>query len=122
MAIAHVALWATDLDRVCAFYEALGATRGPRYDNPAKGFSSHFLSWPGSGVRLEVMHRAGLERPAAGAAGWAHVALALGSEDAVDRAATALADRLVDGPRRTGDGYYECVVLDPEGNRVELTV
>ena len=23
-------------------------------------------------------------------------------------------------PRRTGDGYYECVVLDPEGNRVEI--
>jgi lactoylglutathione lyase len=28
----------------------------------------------------------------------------------------------VDGPRRTGDGYYESVVLDPEGNRLELTV
>ena len=25
------------------------------------------------------------------------------------------------GPRRTGDGYYECVVRDPEGNRVEIT-
>jgi len=28
---------------------------------------------------------------------------------------------LADGPRRTGDGYYECVVRDPEGNRVEVT-
>jgi len=28
---------------------------------------------------------------------------------------------VLDGPRRTGDGYYECVVLDPEGNRVEVT-
>lgn len=28
---------------------------------------------------------------------------------------------LVDGPRRTGDGYYESVVLDPDGNRIELT-
>jgi lactoylglutathione lyase len=27
----------------------------------------------------------------------------------------------LDGPRRTGDGYYECVVRDPEGNRVEVT-
>lgn len=122
MGIAHVALWAQDLEAVCAFYEALGATCGPRYDNPAKGFSSHFLSWPGSAVRLEVMHRAGLVCGPEGAAGWAHVALSLGSEEAVDQAAERLRDRLVDGPRRTGDGYYECVVLDPEGNRVELTV
>jgi lactoylglutathione lyase len=28
---------------------------------------------------------------------------------------------VADGPRWTGDGYYESVVLDPEGNRVELT-
>ena len=33
-----------------------------------------------------------------------------------------MADGLVpdSGPRRTGDGYYECVVRDPEGNRVEI--
>lgn len=27
-----------------------------------------------------------------------------------------------DGPRCTGDGYYESVVPDPEGNRVALAV
>jgi len=122
MGIAHVALWARDLEAVCAFYEELGASRGPRYENPRTGFRSHFLSWPGSPVRLEVMHRQGLEPDRDGAAGWAHVALGLGSEAAVDEAAARLRDRLVDGPRWTGDGYYECVVLDPEGNRVELTV
>jgi lactoylglutathione lyase len=26
---------------------------------------------------------------------------------------------VLDGPRRTGDGYYESVVLDPEVNRIE---
>lgn len=25
------------------------------------------------------------------------------------------------GPRVTGDGYYESCVLDPEGNRIEIT-
>jgi lactoylglutathione lyase len=24
-------------------------------------------------------------------------------------------------PRETGDGYYESVVLDPDGNRIEIT-
>jgi lactoylglutathione lyase len=28
---------------------------------------------------------------------------------------------ILDGPRSTGDGYYESVVLDPDGNRVEIT-
>jgi lactoylglutathione lyase len=121
MAIAHVALWAQDLEDVCAFYEGLGATRGPLYENPAKGFRSHFLSWPGSDVRLEVMHRDGLGAAGPERLGWAHVALGVGSEAEVDRLAELLRDRVVDGPRRTGDGYYECVVLDPEGNRVELT-
>jgi lactoylglutathione lyase len=121
MALVHVALWARDLEAVCAFYESLGGTRGPRYDNPATGFSSFFLSWPGSAVRLEVMHREGLAPAQDGTTGWAHVALGVGSEAEVDRLARVLADRLLDGPRRTGDGYYECVVADPEGNRVELT-
>jgi Glyoxalase/Bleomycin resistance protein/Dioxygenase superfamily len=56
--------------------------------------------------------------------GYAHLAMSVGSESAVD----ALTMRLVndgyqrlDGPRRTGDGYYESVVLDPEGNRIEIT-
>ncbi|MGH7949912.1 MAG: VOC family protein [Candidatus Binataceae bacterium] len=37
---------------------------------------------------------------------------------------TKVPERLdpADGPRVTGDGYYESVVPDPDGNRVELTV
>ncbi len=29
--------------------------------------------------------------------------------------------RVVSGPRRTGDGYYEAVIEDPDGNLVEVT-
>ena len=123
MRVEHVALWAVDLEGVCAFYvEHLGAAAGELYVNEAKGFRSRFLSW-GEGARLEVMSGAARTGRHEGT-GWAHVALSLGSEAAVDEAAARLARvgvDVVDGPRRTGDGYYECVVLDPEGNRVELT-
>ncbi len=119
--IEHVALWARDLELVCAFYAGLGASIGPLYRNERTGFSSRFLTWPGCGARLEVMTRADVSEFGPVALGWAHVALTLGSEQAVDEAARTLSAQVVDGPRRTGDGYYECIVLDPEGNRVELT-
>lgn len=122
----HVALWVRDVDAVCAFYAThLGATVGELYVNAAKGFRSRFLSWAGTAVRVEVMHRDGLDSSSsAERSGWAHIALGLGSEPAVDDAAERLHAAgvpVVDGPRRTGDGYYECVILDPEGNRIELT-
>jgi len=58
------------------------------------------------------------------AAGYAHLALSLGSERAVDALTARLRDAgvpVVSAPRRTGDGYYESVVADPDGNLVELT-
>jgi lactoylglutathione lyase len=59
------------------------------------------------------------------AIGLAHVAISVGSEERVDELTAELArdgHSVLDGPRRTGDGYYESVVLDPDGNRIELTV
>ncbi len=129
MRIEHVALWTKDIERLRSFYETyFQASAGPRYVNERKQFTSYFLSFA-SGARLELMSRPHLA--AAGGdthtppTGYAHLALSVGSPEAVD----ALAERfrreghpVVDGPRRTGDGYYECVVLDPDGNRVEITV
>lgn len=57
-------------------------------------------------------------------AGYIHLAFQLESEQAVDK----LTERLVgdgyeklDGPRRTGDGYYESCILDPGNNRIEIS-
>jgi lactoylglutathione lyase len=120
----HVGIWVRDLEGVAAFYATyFGARVGELYRNPRKGFESRFLEFDG-GARLEVMRRVDVtQRAESEQLGLAHVALAIGDEAAVD----ALAARLraagqppIDGPRRTGDGYYECVVRDPEGNRVEL--
>ena len=120
----HVGVWVRDIDRVAAFYERhFGATIGGRYENPRKGFASRFLRFDG-GARLELMTRADITGSAAGETlGLAHVAIALSGEAAVDALAAELRAAgvpILDGPRRTGDGYYECVVRDPEGNRVEI--
>jgi lactoylglutathione lyase len=122
--IEHVGLWVRDLDAMAAFYSRwFGARVGPRYENPRKGFASHFLAFD-SGARLEIMTRTDVTaRNEVEQLGLAHVAISIGDEAAVDsiaerfRAAGVPVDS---GPRRTGDGYYECVVRDPEGNRVEI--
>lgn len=127
--IEHVAVWARDVDALCAFYErTFGAQVGAPYENIAKGFRSRFLQF-GSGARIEVMSTSTLRpielAPGAQRMGLTHLAISLGSESAVNELTERLRVQglaVLDGPRRTGDGYYESVVLDPEGNRLELTV
>ena len=54
----------------------------------------------------------------------AHLAVSLGSEEAVRTMAErmrAAGVPIVSGPRWTGDGYFEAVVRDPDGNEVEIT-
>jgi lactoylglutathione lyase len=129
MRIGHAAIWTSDLERLRAFYEGYFRGRaGERYRNDAHGFSSYFLEFD-AGPRLELMSMpsipASRDDPIAQATGFAHLAFELGSEAAVDELADRLAadgHRVIDAPRRTGDGYYEAAALDPDGNRVEITV
>ena len=128
MCIEHVAIWTQDLERLKEFYRTYFQARASaRYVNPAKQFESYFLTFS-SGARLELMRRAdGHEFSVPlgeSVAGYAHVAISVGSAESVDALTARLeADgyRVVDGPRRTGDGYYESSVLDPDGNRIEIT-
>jgi lactoylglutathione lyase len=128
MQIEHVAIWTTDLGRCKHFYTSyFGATAGPNYVNAAKGFESCFLSFDG-GARLEVMTTTSLSLaqlpPGAQRLGLTHLAISVGSEHGVDELTRRLRSdgiTIVDGPRRTGDGYYESVVIDPDGNRSEIS-
>lgn len=124
----HIAMWVHDLDVMSAFYSTtFGGVVGPLYQNPKKQLATRFVQFD-TGARIELM-TTGLNAlaevsPGVQRMGLAHLAMSLGSEVAVDELTSKLKSggaAVLDGPRWTGDGYYESVVLDPEGNRIELT-
>jgi lactoylglutathione lyase len=129
MKIGHAAIWARDIELLKNFYERyFNGRAGNKYLNEERQFSSYFIQFE-TGARLERMHMPSLSCPEKAEnqqyTGLAHIAFSAGSEENV----RLLTERLkkdgymvVDGPRTTGDGYYESVVLDPENNRVEITV
>jgi lactoylglutathione lyase len=129
MKIEHVAIWTRDLERLKAFYEAyFDARAGEKYVNREKRFESFFLEFS-TGARLELMSMPSIPVSSNDSerqfTGLIHLAFATGSEEHVDRLTRRLERdgyRVLDGPRRTGDGYYESVVFDPDGNRIEITV
>jgi lactoylglutathione lyase len=131
MHIEHVALYTSDLERMRSFYETyFQVSVGQKYTNPSKGFESYFLTFD-TGSRLEIMQSTQLEfstplsKPGRPFPGYAHLAISLGSKDMVDNLTSRLRQdgyTVVTEPRTTGDGYYESVVLDPDGNLVELAV
>ena len=127
MHIEHIAIWTRQLEALKTFYETYFAARvNQKYTNPKTGFESYFLTFD-SGSRMEIMQRPDIEGPqgAEQKVGYAHLAFSVGSREEVDRLTQRLAEdgyQVVGQPRTTGDGYYESLILDPDGNRVEITV
>jgi lactoylglutathione lyase len=123
----HVAIWTADLERLRAFYERYFEARaGEQYRSVTRpGFASYFLAFPDGGGRLELMTAPGLAATAGAAAiGYAHIALTVGSRADVEALTQRMRDdgvRVVSAPRETGDGYFESVVEDPDGNAIEIT-
>jgi lactoylglutathione lyase len=124
----HAAIWAVNLEVMRTFYEKyFDARPNVKYENERKRFTSYFLTFPGGG-RLELMHRPDIQRKPDSPIesefiGYAHVGVQVGSRTAVDACTKRLQDDgfpVLDGPRRTGDGYYESMVADPEGNRIVI--
>lgn len=139
MKIEHIAIWVNDIDKICEFYRKyFGGVVHPIYHNPAKQFTSRFVTFE-DGTRLEIMHRPDITVgtnvwPVTSPTfhvehlehlGYAHLSFSVGSKEEVDRLTRQMSDdgiQVIGEPRTTGDGYYESVVLDPEGNRVEITI
>lgn len=128
MKIEHIAIWTRDLEKMRQFYvDFFDLKSNQKYHNPVKQFSSYFLSFE-NGPRIELMYSpdiADVLKAINTGPGLAHFAVSVGSESRVDQ----LTQRLWEGgyevigqPRTTGDGYYESVIADPEGNLIEITV
>ncbi len=128
MRIDHVAIWAKDIEKLKSFYEKhFNAKPSSKYTNPKKNFVSYFLNFE-SGSRIELMQKPEIPESKNNvykqATGVIHIAFSLGTIEEVDELTERLKNdnvEILDGPRRTGDGYYETAFLDPEGNRIEIT-
>ncbi len=128
MRIEHVAIWTKNIEILKKFYtDYFGGIAGEKYINSKKSFESYFITFD-SGARLELMQMPTVSLTINDAdqyIGLIHLAISVGSIEKVN----SLTDELmkagytvVSEPRYTGDGYYESCVVDPDGNRLELTV
>ena len=129
MKIEHLAVWTNQLELLKAFYvRFFDAIPNEKYYNPRKQFSSYFLSFS-DGARLELMQMPGIPGNSNDIqrqnTGLIHFAISTGSKEKVDALTEAIRQAgftIAGEPRWTGDGYYESVVLDPEGNFIEITI
>ncbi len=125
MKIAHVALWTRHLDAQRAFWrDFFSATSNEKYVSKNRpGFASYFISLS-EGPTIELMTLPELADAPANpeCVGWAHIAITVGSVAIVDAMAEKAQqqDKLASPARWTGDGFYEAVIIDPDGNRIEL--
>ena len=126
MKLEHAALWVKDLEGAKDFFiKYFGAFPNEGYHNEKTGFRSYFLSFD-DGARLEILSSPLFEESEKSVyrSGYAHVAISLGSKEAVDELSErfkAEGFEILSGPRTTGDGYYESAIIGFEGNVVEIT-
>jgi len=123
MKIAHVALWTRDIDAQVTFWQRY--FDGEQYVSRNRpGFVSRFVSLA-AGPTLEIMSLPDLlsAEQASERVGWAHIALSVGEESRVDQLAQRAQQEgiLQAAPRWTGDGFYEAIIRDPDGNAIEIT-
>lgn len=127
MKISHIAMWVKDIENIKNFYiKYFNCKCNDKYINNKKGFESYFLSFEDDS-KLEIMNIKDINElnKENNFYGFAHIAISLGSKDKVDSLTKTLENDgyiIASNPRTTGDGYYESVILDPENNKIELTI
>lgn len=124
MKIHHIAIWTFRLEELREFYiRYFNGTSNEKYINPKKGFESYFIYFD-DGAALELMSRTDVQNTPIeeNKLGLTHFALSFPSKEDVLRTTEQLRSdgyTIAGEPRTSGDGYFESVILDPDGNRVE---
>ena len=127
MRIDHVAIWTFNLEGLKNFYvHYFDASSSEIYHNHSKEFRSYFLKFDGD-CRLELMEMPNVPKSKNDSlkqfTGIIHFAINVGTKNKVDQITEQLRNdgfKLIGEPRITGDGNYESIILDPDGNRVEI--
>lgn len=127
MKIDHIAIWTKNLEGLRSFYiRYFDASSNEIYYNHSKEYRSYFLSFDGD-CRLEIMEMPIIpkskDNPIKQFIGIIHFAIKIGSKTEVNRLTEIIRKdgfKVVGEPRTTGDGSYESIILDPDGNRVEI--
>lgn len=129
MILEHVAIYTDQLEALKSYYvDYFDAISNEKYTNPTTQFQSYFLTFT-SGARLELMQKPNIPENKNDIEinqhlGIIHLAFGVEHMEDVDAKADQLKKagfKILRGPRKTGDGYYEFETLDIDGNRLEVT-
>jgi lactoylglutathione lyase len=128
MKIEHLAIWVDNLETMKTFYLKYFETNsGEKYTNEKNQYTAYFIYFGDVKTRLELMNKPDIApsiRQRGFTKGIAHFAISVGGKEKVNELTEKLRSdgyTIFSEPRTTGDGYYESVVLDPEGNYLEIS-
>jgi lactoylglutathione lyase len=129
MIIDHIAIWTNQIEKMKDYYvRYFNGTANKKYRYNENQFESYFVSFK-SGARIELMHKPGIPGNLNDSVekqylGLIHLAFGVQNMDLVNQKLTELAKdghKILRGPRKTGDGYWEFETLDPDNNRIEVS-
>lgn len=129
MKIEHIAIWTKNTELLRDYYVTyFDGMSNQKYINTKTGFESYFISFDSS-ARLEIMSMPEIPENKNDTInkqyiGFIHLAFGLDTIQLVDEKWKQLKEsgfKILSAPRKTGDGYYEFVTLDPDNNRIEVT-
>ena len=127
MKVEHIAMYVNDLEKARDFFvKYFNAVSNTGYHNKTTNFRSYFLTFD-DGARIELMYHPDMQDTEKGIrrTGLIHIAFSVGSKEKVDELTQILKNdgyKVLSGPRRTGDGYYESCIAGIEGNQIEITI